>query len=214
MAKRNYVSNSTDSPRMFKNDFLEALTKVHFSVPIIFWVPVMIYFVRKAYVVGQLPVSHIVGYFLFGLAFWTLAEYILHRWVFHYHPKSEWGQRLHFIFHGVHHDYPKDRLRLVMPLSASIPMATIIYFIFYIFFSEYNLAAFFAGFILGYLIYDECHYAMHHANFKSGFFKKLKDHHMLHHYSDPEKGFGVSSAFWDKVFNSGFPSKVQKKKQS
>ncbi|WP_223815424.1 sterol desaturase family protein [Sphingobacterium litopenaei] len=207
MAKRNYVSNSTESTRMFKNDFLESLTKVHYSVPLIFWIPVIIYFIRKAYVVGEMSTSTVFGYFLFGLAFWTLAEYVLHRWVFHFHPKSAWGQRIHFIFHGVHHDYPKDRLRLVMPLSASIPMATIIYFIFYAFFGEFTLAAFFAGFLFGYLIYDECHYAMHHANFKSGIFKKIKDHHMLHHYSDPEKGFGVSSAIWDKVFNSGFPKK-------
>jgi dihydroceramide fatty acyl 2-hydroxylase len=207
MAKKNYVSNSTESTRMFKNNFLESLTKVHYSVPLIFWIPVIIYFIRKAYVVGEMSGLAVLGFFVFGLAFWTLAEYVLHRWVFHFHPTSDWGKRVHFIFHGVHHDFPKDRLRLVMPLSASIPMATIIYLIFYIFFGEFTLAAFFAGFLFGYLIYDECHYAMHHANFKSGFFKKIKDHHMLHHYADPEKGFGVSSAIWDKFFGSGFPKK-------
>jgi dihydroceramide fatty acyl 2-hydroxylase len=195
---------------MFKNDFLESLTKVHYSVPLIFWIPVIIYFIRKAYVVGEMSGSAVFGYFLFGLAFWTFAEYVLHRWVFHFHPKSGWGKRIHFIFHGVHHDFPKDRLRLVMPLSASIPMATIIYLIFYVFFAEFTLSAFFAGFLFGYLIYDECHYAMHHANFKSGFFKKIKDHHMLHHYADPEKGFGVSSALWDKIFGSGFSKKEAK----
>lgn len=212
MAKKNYISNSTESTRMFKNDFLESLTKVHFTIPLIFWIPVIIYFIRKSYVAGAMSAGDIVLYFLFGLAFWTFAEYVLHRWVFHFQPKSKFGQRIHFIFHGVHHDYPKDRLRLVMPLSASIPMATIIYFVFYLFFSEFTLASFFAGFLFGYLIYDECHYAMHHANFKSGLFKKIKDHHMLHHYSDPDKGFGVSSALWDKIFNSGFPKKKVDKK--
>lgn len=197
MAKKNYVSNSTESVRMFKNDFLESLTKVHYSVPLIFWIPVMIYFLWKAYVPGELDGWTIALYYFFGLAFWTLAEYILHRWVFHYEPKGKFGQRVHFIFHGVHHDYPKDRLRLVMPLSASIPMALIIYLLFSLFFTEYYLASFFAGFLLGYLIYDECHYAIHHANFKSGILKKIKDHHMLHHYSDPDKGYGVSSYFWE-----------------
>lgn len=211
MAKKLYVSNSTESSRMFKNDFLESLTKVHFTVPLIFWIPVIIYFVWKASAQGEMASLDIFLYFIFGLAFWTFAEYVLHRWVFHFEPKSAWGKRIHFIFHGVHHDYPKDRLRLVMPLSASIPMATIIYFLFSIFLSEYILAAFFAGFLLGYLIYDESHYAMHHANFKSGFFKKIKDHHMLHHYADPEKGFGVSSSIWDVFFNSGFPVKTSTK---
>ncbi|MGJ1204051.1 sterol desaturase family protein [Sphingobacterium lactis] len=207
MAKKLYVSNSTESSRMFKNDFLESLTKVHWSVPIIFWIPVKIYFIWRALVPGELSVGTVVMYYLFGLAFWTLAEYVLHRWVFHYEPSSKFGKRVHFIFHGVHHDFPKDRLRLVMPLSASIPMAAIIYLLFSLFFSPYTLAAFFSGFLLGYLIYDECHYAMHHANFKSGLFKKIKDHHMLHHYAEPDRGFGVSSALWDKIFDSGFTKK-------
>src|SRR5690606_36564312 len=99
-------------------------------------------------------------------------------------------------------------------LSASIPLAAIIYVIFSLFLPEFILAAFFAGFLFGYLIYDECHYAMHHANFKSGLFKKIKDHHMLHHYSDPERGFGVSSAIWDVIFDSGFKKKEKEKDQS
>ncbi|HLT87528.1 MAG TPA: sterol desaturase family protein [Sphingobacterium sp.] len=214
MAKKLYVSNATESSRMFKNNFLESLTKVHYSVPLIFWIPVICYFIYKAYAKGEMSVGNITLYYFAGLAFWTLAEYILHRWVFHYHPTSNWGKRIHFIFHGVHHDYPKDRLRLVMPLSASIPLAAIIYFIFSLFLPEFILAAFFAGFLFGYLIYDECHYAMHHANFKSGLFKKIKDHHMLHHYSDPERGFGVSSAIWDVIFDSGFKKKEKEKDQS
>ncbi|WP_243403291.1 sterol desaturase family protein [Sphingobacterium haloxyli] len=207
MAKKLYVSNSSESARMFKNNFLESLTKVHYTVPLIFWIPVIGYFIYKAYAKGEMSVGNIALYYFAGLAFWTLAEYVLHRWVFHYEPTSSWGKRIHFIFHGVHHDYPKDRLRLVMPLSASIPLAAVIYFIFSLFLPEFILASFFAGFLLGYLIYDECHYAMHHANFKSGVFKKIKDHHMLHHYSDPERGFGVSSAIWDVIFNSGFKKK-------
>ncbi|SJN31502.1 Fatty acid hydroxylase-like protein [Sphingobacterium sp. JB170] len=198
---------------MFKNDFLESLTKIHYSIPLIFWIPVICYFVYKAYVNGEMTAGNVALYFFYGLAFWTLAEYILHRWIFHFEPRSNFGKRIHFIFHGIHHDYPKDRLRLVMPLSASIPMAAIIYGIFSIFFTEYTLAGFFAGFLLGYLIYDESHYAMHHANFKSGLFKRIKDHHMLHHYADPERGFGVSSGIWDVIFGSGFQKKEKAKKK-
>src|SRR5690606_1071342 len=127
MAKKLYVSNSTESSRMFKNDFLESLTKIHYSVPLIFWIPVICYFVYKAHIIGELSSGKVALYFFYGLAFWTLAEYILHRWVFHFEPRSNWGKRIHFIFHGVHHDYPKDRLRLVMPLTANLPMAAIRY---------------------------------------------------------------------------------------
>jgi 4-hydroxysphinganine ceramide fatty acyl 2-hydroxylase len=37
----------------------------------------------------------------------------MHRFVFHYVPADKpWAMRLHFIFHGVHHDYPSDAKRL------------------------------------------------------------------------------------------------------
>lgn len=207
MAKRNFVSNSTESTRMFKNDFLESLTKVHFSVPLFIYIPVVVYFSWKALGPGGMPVWTFMGYFLLGLLVWTASEYLLHRFVFHFEPKGKFMQRVHFIFHGVHHDYPRDRLRLVMPPSASIPMATIIYFFFRLFFQPLTLAAFFPGFIVGYLFYDMTHYAIHHANFKAGIWKKIKQHHMLHHYSDPAKGFGVSSAFWDGIFGTNFKNK-------
>ncbi|WP_240920246.1 sterol desaturase family protein [Sphingobacterium chungjuense] len=207
MAKKHYISNSGESVRMFENNFLNSLTKVHYAVPLIFWIPVIIFFLWRAYAQGEIGGAATALYFGYGLAFWTLAEYVLHRWVFHYEPPGKLGKRIHFIFHGVHHDYPRDRMRLVMPLSASIPMAAIIYLLFSFFFSTFYLAGFFAGFLFGYLIYDECHYAIHHANFKSGFLKKIKDHHMLHHYSDPDKGFGVSSYFWDRIFGTMIPKK-------
>jgi sterol desaturase/sphingolipid hydroxylase (fatty acid hydroxylase superfamily) len=109
----------------------------------------------------------------------------------------------------VHHDYPRDKKRLVMPPSASIPLATFFFFLFKLLLPAPGLFGFFAGFLLGYLIYDMMHYAMHHFNYKSGWFKKIKQHHMLHHYQDPDKGYGVSSAIWDEVLNTGFKTSNQ-----
>jgi len=201
--KKNYVSNSEDSIRMFKNSLFESLSKVHFTVPLFIYIPVIVFF-------SYLSFDNHIGlpafglYFLIGLGIWSITEYTLHRYIFHYHPSSAFGKRIHFIFHGVHHDYPRDKKRLVMPPSASIPLAALFYFLFSLIFSPVHLYAFFPGFILGYLIYDMLHYAMHHHNFKSGVMKKIKHHHMLHHYQDPEKGYGVSSSLWDIVLHSGF----------
>lgn len=147
------------------------------------------------------------GYYLLGIGIWSIAEYVLHRFIFHFVPKSKWGLRLHFVFHGVHHDYPNDVHRLVMPPSVSIPLAFIFYFLFLFLLPEGMVNAFFPGFVTGYLFYDITHYAIHHFNFKNSFWKKIKKHHMLHHYSDPARGFGVSSDFWDKVFRSEFLKK-------
>jgi len=62
-----------------------------------------------------------------GLALWTLAEYWLHRKLFHWEPDNAIGRRMHFIIHGVHHDHPNDRMRLVMPPGASIPLAALFF---------------------------------------------------------------------------------------
>ncbi len=200
----NYKSNSQESTRMFKNDFLESLSKVHWSVPLIVFVPVVAYCTWLAFVRYHISVGFYAAYFAGALLFWTLTEYVLHRFVFHWVPSSRWGKRLHFIFHGVHHDYPNDALRLVMPASVSIPLATFFYFLFSWVFADGGLLAFFSGFIVGYLFYDLSHYAIHHANFKSGLWKKMKQHHMHHHYADPNRGYGVSSKIWDKIFDSDF----------
>jgi len=191
---------------MFKNDFLEGLSKIHFSVPLFIFFPVIIFFTYKA-IVNDISVLAFTGYFVLGIFVWTATEYVLHRYLFHFVPKSNWGLRLHFIFHGVHHDYPRDSKRLVMVPSVSIPLAALFYFLFSLFLTQVHLYAFFPGFIIGYLAYDMTHYAIHHANFKSSFWKKIKQHHMLHHYDDPTKGYGVSSALWDKILDSDFPKK-------
>lgn len=199
-----FVSNSTQSVRMFKSDLLESLSKVHYSVPLFVYIPVIIYLSWRALAVNSMTLYPFLGWLIFGLFIWTITEYVMHRFVFHFEPKSKWGQRIHFIFHGVHHDYPKDAMRLVMPPSASIPMALAFYLLFQLILPSGAIYAFFPGFIGGYLVYDMGHYAMHHANFKSPFLRKIRRHHMLHHYTDPTKGYGVSSALWDKVLQSDF----------
>jgi sterol desaturase/sphingolipid hydroxylase (fatty acid hydroxylase superfamily) len=200
--KKNFVSNSSESVRMFKNGLLESLSKVDFFVPLVVFVPVIIFLFWKCLIQLQMNIFSFLGYVALGLFIWTLTEYVLHRYIFHFYPKSDLGKRIHFIFHGVHHDYPNDAKRLVMPPSASIPLAAAFFYLFSYILPGSTVFAFFLGFISGYLIYDMAHYALHHANFKSPFLKRLKQHHMLHHYSDSTKGFGVSSEFWDNIFGS------------
>jgi len=204
--KKNFISNSSESIRMFNNDLFENLSKVHYYIPLIFYVPVISFLIWQSFAIEQMDLIHFIEWMAIGLFIWTIAEYIMHRWVFHFYPKSKIGKRIHFIFHGVHHDYPNDAKRLVMPLSASIPMALALYFVFLFVFPS-TIYAFFSGFLLGYLAYDMMHYALHHANFKSAFWKRLKQHHMLHHYSDSTKGYGVSSVLWDKILGSDFIKK-------
>jgi sterol desaturase/sphingolipid hydroxylase (fatty acid hydroxylase superfamily) len=206
MAK-NFVSNKDETVRMFKSDFLEAFSRVHYTVPLFIYVPVILTMLILSIFYYHISALNVIVLFIGGVAAWTLAEYLLHRFVFHFNAKSEFGKRIHFIFHGVHHDYPSDSKRLVMPPSVSIPLAVLFFFLFRLIFGEALMMPFFAGFILGYLFYDITHYAIHHFNMHSDFWLKIKNHHMKHHYQDEYKGYGVSSPFWDVIFGTNFLKK-------
>ena len=207
MAK-NFVSNKDETVRMFKSDFMEFFSRVHFTVPLYVYVPVILVFMYLSIFTYKISAINIFGLFIGGLATWTLTEYLLHRFIFHFPAKSEFGKRIHFIFHGVHHDYPSDSKRLVMPPSVSLPLAILFFFIFRITLGEFMMLPFFSGFILGYLFYDITHYAIHHFNMHSKFWLAIKNHHMLHHYHDEFKGYGVSTPFWDVIFRTTFKKVV------
>lgn len=209
---KNFVSNKDETVRMFKNDFLEALSRVHPSVPLIIYLPVVFYTLYLAIVDYSLPALNIIGLFIFGIFIWTITEYFLHRFVFHFKPKSKLGERLHFIFHGVHHDYPSDSRRLVMPPSVSIPLAVLFFFLFKYLIGPVSVYPFFAGFLVGYLFYDITHYAIHHFNMHSKFWLAIKNHHMRHHYLDANKGFGVSTPLWDIIIGTNFALKKEEQK--
>ena len=204
MQKQKFVSNSQESTRMFKSNFLELFSKIHPATPLILFVPVVLFFLYKTIFVFHLAFLPIILLFAAGLVVWSLTEYVMHRFLFHYHPTSNFGKRVHFIFHGVHHDYPNDAKRLVMAPAVSIPLAFIYYFLFAAILGTAYVAPFFSAFVLGYLFYDMTHYAIHHFQFKNGLWMKIKKHHMVHHYMDDENGYGVSSKFWDVIFRTDF----------
>jgi len=204
---KNFVSNKDETVRMFKSDFLEVFSRVHFTVPLFIYLPVTFYFLYRVIFKYELAALTIFSLIVFGIIVWSFTEYTLHRFVFHFEPKSEFGARIHFVFHGVHHDYPNDSRRLVMPPSVSLPLAVLFYFLFDALLGSVNVAPFFVGFILGYLCYDMTHYTIHHYNMHNRFWLAIKNHHMKHHYMNSKKGFGVSSPVWDDVFRTNFPEK-------
>lgn len=206
MAK-NYVSNKDESARLFKSDFLEFFTHVHPSVPLAIYIPLIAYFLYLGAMEPVMTVPGMIGLFIGGVFAWTLTEYLLHRFVFHYEPTSRWGKWLHFMMHGVHHDYPNDSLRLVMPPIVSIPLAALFFFLFRAILGDAYNWPFFSGFVFGYLCYDMIHYATHHFPMKSVVSLWVKQHHMRHHYQTDDFNYGVSSPLWDFVFGTYQPKR-------
>ena len=200
MAQR-FVSNKNESVRMFESGFLEFFSHVHPATPLVIYLPVIGWMLDLAVRQRGMPIGAAAGFLVLGVLIWTLVEYTMHRWVFHYEPTSRWGKQLHFLLHGVHHDYPKDASRLVMPPIVSIPLALFFYGLFFLVFGRLAPAAF-AGFLCGYLFYDMVHYATHHFSMKRGMWLWLKKYHMRHHYDDDHVGYGVSSPLWDYVFGT------------
>ncbi|HEU4392248.1 MAG TPA: sterol desaturase family protein [Solirubrobacterales bacterium] len=188
------------SPPLFKSEFLNFFSRVHPAVPAVIFVPVVIAMEWLGADRGYGPLQ-LVLLSLGGIGIWTLTEYWLHRLVFHWEPDNAFGRRMHFIIHGIHHDHPNDKLRLVMPPSVSIPLAALFLGAFWLIFGDAAFALF-GGFILGYLAYDYTHYYVHHFVPKSNLGKQLREQHMRHHFQDHRFGYGVSSPLWDVVFRT------------
>jgi sterol desaturase/sphingolipid hydroxylase (fatty acid hydroxylase superfamily) len=189
------------SIRLFKNPILEALTHVHPSIPFLLWIPIIGYFWFQSVAGLNLSVPSVISMSALGLLFWTLTEYTMHRYVFHYQATSKIGKYLVFLFHGIHHDDPQDPTRLVMPPVVSLTLGFAFFGLF-----QWTMGPsgtpFFCGFIAGYLVYDYLHFAIHHFRPRTAWGKALKEHHMKHHFIAHGAKWGVSSALWDRVFRT------------
>ncbi len=198
--------------RIFKNPFLESLTKTNpIQNIIVYGITIVALIVLAVNYVGLSPWT-VAGLFAFGIFFWTFAEYMLHRYVFHWVTEAKWSQRFHFIMHGSHHQFPRDEERLLMPPVPGLIMASVLFGFFYLIFWIAGFReltfGFFPGFFSGYLMYSFVHRATHVMRPPKRF-KKLWMHHSLHHYRYPDKAFGVSNTFWDRVFGTMPPDRKQ-----
>ena len=113
--------------QLFRNQYLEYFTKTH---PLVIWamyLPVIIFLpYYSLYTLGFAVLTTIL-LFLGGVFFWTFFEYIMHRFVFHWVSDNPRIQRMSYILHGNHHEFPRDRQRLFMPPVPSLIIASLIF---------------------------------------------------------------------------------------
>jgi len=190
------------SVRLFQNDLLEALTHGHPIVPLLFWGPIAGFLLWRSVAVHDLPATGLLAIGALALFLWTLTEYCLHRFVFHFPAQSRLGKYLVFLFHGVHHATPRDKTRLVMPPAGGILLLVVLYQVFRLLVPAPWIEPFLAFFLVGYLAYDYIHYATHHFPMRSKLLHFLKVYHLQHHYGAKGLRFGVSSPIWDRVFGT------------
>lgn len=189
------------SKTLFSNPVMERFTRTHIAIPLTLFTVI-----STGLMIYGFQYEHITAWnapllFIAGLLVFTLIEYIMHRFVFHLHPKTERQEKFAYTVHGVHHDYPKDKDRLAMPPPLSLILSAAFYLLFELIIGEL-VYGFLPGFLMGYAAYLWVHYMVHAFKPPRNFFKILWVHHGIHHYKDPENAFGVSSPFWDVIFRT------------
>lgn len=194
-------------PRFFASDWAEVLTKTPWWVVPLVWFPVFCMCTYLACL--QLQPQETASLMLVGVAGWQLLEYSIHRFLFHAHSTSYWAITLHFVFHGCHHKYPNDKLRLVFPPIPASILVMLVYSCLSAFLPAPKALAAFSGAGFGYIAYDCLHFAFHNGHwFPAGPLRDLKTQHIKHH-KDHTHSYGISTPFFDHLFGSSTKSLLQ-----
>lgn len=96
----------------FGHPLLEPLSKTVWWVVPTIWLPYVVYNIYQSLSFGGHHPGVTGSLFLLGVFIWTLLEYSLHRFLFHYDdhmPENQFMFLLHFVLHGFHHYLPMDR---------------------------------------------------------------------------------------------------------
>ena len=185
---------------MFAPELLDRLSVVHPALPAAVFVPAGAYLAVQSVHRGFSFGATLVLY-LAGLLAWSLFEYVAHRGSFHREPQTETQLAFMYLMHGVHHAYPDDSRRWMMPLTVSIPLSALFYLLFSVVLGR-SASGVFAGFVHGYLTYDLLHYFIHRGRMPTRLGRFLRRYHLAHHYTVPDRYFGVSSPLWDMVLRT------------
>ncbi|MCS7161780.1 MAG: sterol desaturase family protein [Bacteroidia bacterium] len=137
-----------------------------------------------------------------GWVFWTLVEYLLHRFGFHEPPGKTTAQK--YDIHWIHHRLPHDPTHIVTGLGLSLPLAAAFFGLFWLIGGGNPLiGAAYAGLGVGYLWYEFLHGLIHASPTPPWkFLRGLWRHHYWHHFRNPEKYYGVTTRWWDYLFGT------------
>jgi sterol desaturase/sphingolipid hydroxylase (fatty acid hydroxylase superfamily) len=193
--------NHKGTAQIFQNPYLEKLTRTHIAIPISIFILIAIALTIYGFMHGFLNVFSAIGLFFMGWFIFTFVEYMAHRYLFHMETDTEIKENIQYKFHGVHHEYPKDKERLAMPPIMSLFISSVFFFIFKLIFGQFVFGIV-SGFLFGYAIYLFVHYAVHAFAPPKNILKYLWVHHSIHHYKTDERAFGVSSPLWDWILGT------------
>jgi len=139
--------------------------------------------------------------FVLGAVAWTLAEYMLHRFVFHGASAAGVGAKEHRRHHA-QADYFAPwwqkalaaAVAMVLLLPVSIGLA-----------GALAGSSFTAGFVVMYLAYEVLHRRAHTRAPRGAYGRWRRRNHFAHHFGDPRRAHGVTTPLWDLAFGTRLP---------
>jgi sterol desaturase/sphingolipid hydroxylase (fatty acid hydroxylase superfamily) len=135
----------------------------------------------------------LVGLALGGLLFWTMAEYLLHRYVYHELPSFL------SVGHGLHHASPRAHIGVPWWLTTVLVVA--VFLLVQRWLDPAALGVFMAACWSGYLLYCIAHHGSHRWRFRSRWLRNMRRRHLIHH-ARVRYNLGFTTALWDRVFGT------------
>jgi sterol desaturase/sphingolipid hydroxylase (fatty acid hydroxylase superfamily) len=154
---------------------------------------------------NQRPFSRLglLAVLLAGVWLWSLVEYTLHRFIFHYTPKTEPWRTLFSGLHLEHHRDTQNPGLILAPPTAGLIYSVLIFGILFAMTWNWALSLILlAGIDFGYVFYEWVHFGVHQFNWNRGLLGYYKRYHFHHHFQKSNEGFGVTSPLWDHVFKT------------
>lgn len=194
------MKNQKKTILLFQNPFLEKLSHSNALMVIAILAFISLVFFIVSAIKVHLSILIQLTLFFVGFLFFTLAEYLIHRFVFHSGEYTN-TQKWQFKIHGIHHATPQDKERLTLPLLLAIVISAVFFFLYWIVMGQYSYF-FFPGFLFGYASYLTVHYLIHTRRPPRNIFRFLWKHHQIHHHKNDNQAFGVTTPLWDIVFRT------------
>ncbi len=128
-----------------------------------------------------------------GIFTWTLAEYLLHRYVYHELPSFL------RVGHGLHHATPRAQIGVPWWLTSMIVLG--VFFLVSRVLDPAAVGVFLAATWLGYVLYCIAHHGSHRWRLRNRWFRNMRRRHLIHH-GRPDRNLGFTTALWDRVFGT------------
>ena len=140
---------------------------------------------------------------IIGLCSWSLFEYVMHRFIFHYDARSPLGRKFLYHAHVSHHEDPLARSTLSASLILGLPIGAVYWPLAWALTDSWVAASWmFVGLAAGFFSYKWVHFQCHHRRSRLRPLRYLRHYHLLHHYKTPGLRFGVTSPLFDVVFGT------------